>query len=188
VALNWPLVGRGRLCRRALDINRPADTGLRRRLFATTCLKNDAVQLAGLRSQTGIMSAIDMTPFNGGVQINIALGLYGRGGYGLRRVCAGVTTSALESFCAPVRRSRLRFATNLGVEGPTTAQTGRIVKHFQEIRCSGKSLSGNGLRYILHVVSRKIAEIDRVNRGVWLFYVPQARGGVNIPEVVLGDT
>lgn len=130
------------------------------------------------------MSVIDMTPFNWGVQINIAHGLYGRGGSGLRRVCPGVTTSALESFCTPVRRSRLRFATSLGVEGPTTTQTGRIVKHFQEIRCSGKSLSGNGLRYILHVVSRKIAEIDRVNRGVWLFCDHRAKSGVNIPGVV----
>lgn len=187
MALNWPLVGRGRLCRRALDINRPADTGLRRRLFATTCLKNDAVQLAGLRSQTGIMSAIDMTPFNGVFRSTLRLGCTEGEGTGFA-ACAQELRPVHSSFCAPVRRSRLRFATNLGVEGPTTAQTGRIVKHFQEIRCSGKSLSGNGLRYILHVVSRKIAEIDRVNRGVWLFYVPQARGGVNIPEVVLGDT
>ena len=101
------------------------------------------------------MGANDMAPFNWSGQANIARVLYGRGGYGLCRACPRVP-----DLCAPAMQMGLRFATNFSVDGHITTQTGRIVKHFQEIRCSWKSLSGNGLRDILHVVSRKIAEIN----------------------------
>lgn len=129
------------------------------------------------------MGANDMTPFNWSGQANIARVLYGRGGYGLCRAYPRVP--------GPLRASHangLRFATNFSVDVHITTQTGRIVKHFQEIRCSRKSLSGNGLRDILHVVSRKIAEFNLVNRGVWPFRILRARGGVNTAQYVIYDT
>ena len=97
-------------------------------------------------------------------------------------------TLEFRDLCAPAMQMGLRFATNFSVDGHITTQTGRIVKHFQEIRCSWKSLSGNGLRDILHVVSRKIAEINPVNRGAWPFRILRAKGGVNTAQYVTYDT
>lgn len=51
------------------------------------------------------------------------------------------------------------------IEGRVKTQTGQIVKQFQEIRCSWKSLSSNELRNILHVVSRDIDKIGPLNGG-----------------------
>ena len=51
------------------------------------------------------------------------------------------------------------------IEGRVITQTGQIVKQFQEIRCSWKSLSSNELRNILHVVSRNTDKIAPLNGG-----------------------
>lgn len=81
-----------------------------------------------------------------------------------------------------------RFAANSAIEGRVIAQTGQIVKQFQEIRCSWKSLSSKGLRNILHVVSRNIDKIARLNGGAWLFRALHPAARIKMRRFVLIDT
>ncbi|WP_124475933.1 hypothetical protein [Burkholderia cepacia] len=85
-------------------------------------------------------------------------------------------------------RARRRFAANSAIEGRAIAQTGQIVKQFQEIRCSWKSLSSKGLRNILHVVSRNIDKIARLNGGAWSFRALHPVARIKMRRFVSVDT
>ncbi|HGO6169014.1 TPA: hypothetical protein ACK3SU_006837 [Burkholderia cepacia] len=62
------------------------------------------------------------------------------------------------------------------------------MKQFQEIRCSWKSLSSNGLRNILHVVSRNIDKIAPLNGGAWSFRVLRPLARIKLRRFVFIDT
>ncbi|WP_156440520.1 hypothetical protein [Burkholderia sp. MSMB1072] len=53
-----------------------------------------------------------------------------------------------------------------------TIQTGRVVKHSSKIDVCRKSLCSNGLRHILHVVSRKMDAVALRNGAVCYFGAP----------------
>lgn len=54
-------------------------------------------------------------------------------------------------------------------------RAGRFVKHFPKIDACQKSLCGNGLRHILHAVSRQMSLVMSGNGGVWVLACGQRK-------------
>ena len=67
-------------------------------------------------------------------------------------------------------------------------RTGRFVKHFPKIGACQKSLCGNGLRHILHAVSRQMSLMAPGNGGVWVFVVWATKIGAASPRFVVLNT
>ena len=119
--------------------------------------------LTGTALRAHTVSIIDMSPFFGDVQLHLHRTLASRVGRGF----------VVPTPFPPAQYQRLRdsrvceapICDKPQIEGRVKTQTGQIVKQFQEIRCSWKSLSSNELRNILHVVSRNIDKIAPLNGG-----------------------
>ena len=67
-------------------------------------------------------------------------------------------------------------------------RTGRFVKHFPKIDACQKSLCGNGLRHILHAVSRQMSLVMPGNGGVWFFGMWATKIGAASPRFVVANT
>lgn len=72
--------------------------------------------------------------------------------------------------------------------GHVTTRTDRVVKHSPKIDARRKSLCGNGLRHILHPVSREMSAKKLGNGGVCYFSATALGSGPIAGKFVLIDT